>query len=151
MRRVAALVVLLAVTAGAQPKLEPSAALQEKLATLDERRDLVELDRRRAWWLGVTAGVGYALAAVSVAWGVIELIATSSGKPRGPLSGNGYVAPVPPAVLWVTAAIAAGVGLVLHVTSGVLKVRGNSEEQAIDEEEGPLRRQLSDLRDKDPP
>jgi hypothetical protein len=150
-RRVTALVVIFGVAAAAQPNLEPSAAVQEKLATLDERRDLVELDRRRAWWLGVTAGAGYGIAAVSVAWGVIELIATSAGKPHVPLSGNGYVAPVPPAVLWVTAAIAAGVGLALHVTSGVLKVRGNTEEQAIDDEERPLRKQLSQERDKDPP
>jgi hypothetical protein len=151
MRCVAGWVVLCAVTAVAQPRLEPGPDIQEKLAALDERRDLIELDRRRAWWLGVTAGGGYAVAAVSVAWGVIELIAATAGKPSTPLSGVGYVAPVPPVVLWVTAAVAAGVALALHVSSGILKARGDAQEHAIDDEEQPLKKRLSQERDKDPP
>jgi hypothetical protein len=151
MRRVVAAVVLCAVTAAAQPRLEPGPDLQEKLAALDERRDLIELGRQRAWWLGVTAGAGYGLAAIAVAWGVIELIAASAGKPNTPLSGVGYVAPVPPVVLWVTGAIAAGIGLALHVTSGVIKARGDAQEQAITDEEQPLKKRLSEERDKVPP
>jgi hypothetical protein len=143
-----ALALLVAVPAQAGANLTPSPELEAKLASLEERRDAIESRRTHAWQLRLSAGIGYALCAATVAWAIVEVIVMSK-VPIVPLGGVPSV-PISPTALSIIAGGIGAAAIALHVVAGVLDSSANAEEEALDDDERPVRKDLSQSRDAVP-
>jgi len=146
MRRAWTLALLVAVPVAAKPPLVPTAELEARLAALEERRDAIDVTRQRAWNLKIAAGAGYGICLYGAAMIIGEVVAADSRRAM-PLSGVPTAGPVPLAVLvTVTVAVALG-GAAMHVLAYALEHRAEAAQDALEDEERPVRRQLDEAHD----
>lgn len=142
MRRVVCAVLLVALSA--QAPLTPTKELEAKLAELELKREPILETRSRAFRLRVAAGFGYGLALVGLVWGIVEVIRTAPKKATEPLGGVKVETPtVPPLWLFGSALLFAGVAATLSLAAYRLLDEAEVTELQLEEEEGPIRRELA--------
>ncbi len=95
----------------------------------------------------ITAGAGYGLAVIGVAWAVIEL-ALSTQKPSAPLTGIPYTIKVPTALMFSISGVLLAAAIALHVTAHIIDSAAAKQEDALDAEERPILRDLGEARDR---